>query len=473
MSGVTGIELGPNYCVLVRGGRLGSHRTVSAASVFMPFRWPGVSHPLVDWLREARQRCDLSSRARVVAWGDRASLSPLVEAGFEIASVLSPAQALARVVRARQVNAPAGTAVAALSLNSHGAAIAIVAGVEVIQSRVFGWPLGTPFIDQWGDQWRDQPRDQRTDQRGDKQGGRSELLDRYLIVSQIAPQLQHVIDLVRPAYGVTVTSVVACGNLPNLRSLAMLLIEEMDIEVETLDSAELLDPSVAPGTLADTVASLQLAAAVASSDENRVPIHAETKPTPAAGHVRDEHTPGRVRPGALLQSLAALVALAFCSGWSLMQVFGSGPARPVFPEGIEHVVAAAARDPHGLGGQQEPGAEATTGRAGDTEPAQVPEAAPGSTPPGDAMEPSARPSPGRRVSPRASQNGVPLPSVDGIMIAGTHRLAIVGGTVVAAGDAIGPRAVARIERDGVVLRESSGREVYVAIRLRKPPTLGS
>jgi hypothetical protein len=138
MSGVTGIELGPNYCVLVRGGRLGSHRTVSAASVFMPFRWPGVSHALVDWLREARQRCDLSSRARVVAWGDRASLSPLVEAGFEVASVLSPAQALARVVRARQVNAPAGTAVAALSLNSHGAAIAIVAGVEVIQSRVFG-----------------------------------------------------------------------------------------------------------------------------------------------------------------------------------------------------------------------------------------------------------------------------------------------------------------------------------------------
>jgi hypothetical protein len=469
MSGVTGIELGPNYCVLVRGGRLGSHRTVSAASVFMPFRWPGVSHALVDWLREARQRCDLSSRARVVAWGDRASLSPLVEAGFEVASVLSPAQALARVVRARQVNAPAGTAVAALSLNSHGAAIAIVAGVEVIQSRVFGWPLGPPFIHQSGDQ----PGNKRADQRGDKRSGRSELLDRYLIVSQIAPQLQHIIDLVRPAYGVTVTSVVACGNLPNLRSLAMLLIEEMDIEVETLDSADLLDPSVAPGTLADTVASLQLAAAVASSDENRVPIHAETEPAPAAGHALGEHTPRRVRPGALLQSLAAVVALAFCSGWSLMQVFGSGPARPVFPEGIEHVVAAAARGPHGLGGQQEPGAEATTGRAGDTEPAQVPEVAPVSTPPGDATEPSVRPSPGRRVSPRASQAGVPLPSVDGIMIAGTHRLAIVGGTVVAAGDAIGPRAVARIERDGVVLRESSGREIYVAMRLRKPPTLGS
>ncbi len=59
------------------------------------------------------------------------------------------------------------------------------------------------------------------------------------------------------------------------------------------------------------------------------------------------------------------------------------------------------------------------------------------------------------------------------MIAGTHRLAIVDGAVVAPGDPVGTRAIARIERDGVVLRESSGREIYVAIRPRKPPSLGS
>ena len=59
------------------------------------------------------------------------------------------------------------------------------------------------------------------------------------------------------------------------------------------------------------------------------------------------------------------------------------------------------------------------------------------------------------------------------MISGPRRLAIVGGAVVAAGDSVGTRAVARIERDGVVLREPSGREIYVAIRPRKPPPLGS
>ena len=430
MSGVTGIELGPDSCVLVRGGRPGSHRTVSAASAIVPAGWPEDRHALVERLREFRQRDDLSSRARVVAWGPESALAPLTDAGFEIVSVLSPAQALARVVRARQVGAPEGTAIAALSLNSHGAAIAIVAGTEIIHSRVFDWPLGIPF-----------------------RGARSELLDRYLLVTQIAPQLHHAIDFVRPVYGATVTSVVACGNLPNLRSLAMLLIEEMDLEVETLDSADLLEPGVAPGTLTDAVASLQLAAAVASSGENRVPVHADSEPLPEARPAAEEHGSKRVRPPALsvskgpgtrLQSLAALAALVFCMAWSFTQVFGSSPAVPILHGGIEPIVAAA------VAALPEPRAEATAGRTD-----VVPEPSPAPT--------------SRRKRPRSPV--FPLPSVDGIMISGAQRLAIVGGDVVAEGDSVGPRLVARIERDGVVLREASGREIFVAIRPQKSPDL--
>ena len=67
MSGVTGIELGPNYCVLVRGGRPGSHRTVSAAAAIGPSAWPHDRHALVERLSEARTREGLSSRARVVS----------------------------------------------------------------------------------------------------------------------------------------------------------------------------------------------------------------------------------------------------------------------------------------------------------------------------------------------------------------------------------------------------------------------
>ena len=175
MSGITGIELGPNCCVLVRGGRLGAHRTVAAAASIAPVGWPADRHMLVERLRTARREHDLPARARVVNWGNEHHLAPLVEAGFEIGTVLTPAQALGRVVHARQVGAAAGTAVAALSLNTHGGVVAIVAGTGVVHSRTFEWSLGTPFT-----------------------GARSELLDRYLVVSQIAPQLKHVIDSCGP-----------------------------------------------------------------------------------------------------------------------------------------------------------------------------------------------------------------------------------------------------------------------------------
>jgi len=393
---------------------------------------------------------------------DEEALAPLIAAGFEIVSVLSPAQALGRVVRARQVGAPAGTAVAALSLNRHGAAIAIVSGTEVIHSRILEWSLGTPLVGKRG------ARSELLDSRG----ARSELLDRYLLVSQIAPQLQHDIDLVRPVHGVTVTSVAACGNLPDLRSIAMLLIEEMDLEVETLDSAELLDPGLAPGTLADAVASLQLAAAVASWGESRVPIHAESAPAPEASEPLEEHAPKRFWPGARLQSLAAVAVFAFCAAWSGLQVTGSSPARPVFPNGIDHILAAAPPQAGSATVLPELRPEATTGRADAVAPA-----APSSVPVPEGRDAVSEPAvvrPGnRRPSGQTSPVRFPLPTVDGIMIAGTHRLAIVDGAVVAPGDSVGTRVIARIERDGVVLREASGREIYVAIRPRKPPPLGS
>jgi hypothetical protein len=445
LSGVTGIELGPNYCVLIkpgRGGHAGSQQTVSTASTLLPSAWSGDRTSRVQRLREARESGDFPSRARVVAWGsgsatapnDIAALASLAEAGFEIGLVLSPPQALGRMVRTRSTIVQNGTAVAALSLNNHGAAIAIVAGAEVICSRVFEWPLGPPFV-----------------------GARSALLDRYLLVSQLAPRLQHVIDLVRPVNGVTVTSVLVSGNLPDLRSLVMLLIEEMDFEVETLDSAELLEAGAT--AFGDSVASLRLAAAVASAGETRVPVYAQSELAAAVEAAAEEPRAKPVWPWIRLQSLAAFVVLAFSSAWSLTQVVSSSPALRIFPAGIEQAQVAEVKP---AGAASEPPlpalelaesaieVEATTGRAQDS---------------------MHRAAIGRR--PVAVRARPPIPAVDGIMIAGPRRLAIVDGTVVAAGDAVGVRAIARIERDGVVLREPSGREIYVAVRPRKPPTPGS
>jgi hypothetical protein len=440
MSGVTGIELGPNYCVLVRAGHAGSQRTVSAASTHLLSASSGDRQSRVHRLREARERGDFPSRARVVAWGsgsapatnDITALATLAEAGFEIGLVLSPSQALGRMVRARSPIASTGTAVAALSLNNHGAAIAIVAGAEVICSRVFEWPLGAPF-----------------------EGKRSALLDRYLLVSQLAPQLQHVIDLVRPVNGVTVTSVLVSGNLPDLRSLAMLLIEEMDIEVETLDSAELLEPGAADA-FGDSVASLQLAAAVASPGEPRVPVRPQGDLAADLEAAPEEPRAKPVWPWPRRQSLAALVVLAFWSAWSFTQVDSSSPALRIFPAGIEQVLTADVK----------PAPEPALPAIELAEPARDVEATTGRAK--DVVHSAAI---GRR--PVAVRERSPLPSVVGIMIAGSRRLAIVDGTVVATGDAIGVRTIARIERAGVVFREPSGREIYVAVRPRKPPSLGS
>ncbi len=311
---------------------------MSAAETILPGAWPEDRGVLTDRLREARERHEMPSRARVVAWGEESSIEPLVAAGFEVVSVLSPAQALARVVRARQASAPAGTAIAAVSLNTHGAAIVIVAGTEVIHSRSFEWPLGAPFT-----------------------GARPELLDRYLLVSQLAPQLQHAIALVRPVYGVAVTSIVACGNLPGLRSLAMLLIQEMDFEVETLDSADLLDAGhvdQALASLPQRCSSLLQWHRPASNVSVFTPSRQQHQRTAE----RDDRTSWmRLSIVTGLQHAAAVAALVLCATWSVLQMTGTSPAVAVFRDGqtsgaVEGLVVAVPPLP-------ELRAEATTGRS--------------------------------------------------------------------------------------------------------------
>jgi len=62
--------------------------------------------------------------------------------------------------------------------------------------------------------------------------------------------------------------------------------------------------------------------------------------------------------------------------------------------------------------------------------------------------------------------GEPLPKVDSILIDQERRLAIVDGSIVMIGDAVGSRVVVQIDRDAVVLREPSGASVRVPLRAR-------
>jgi hypothetical protein len=364
--------------------------------------------------------------ARVVAWEpanaqsalDLAQLSelkPILTAGFEIDAILSPAEALADLVRARQVDTTS-TPVAAVSLNSRGAALAIVSDGTLIASRSFEWPLGRPF-----------------------RLSRPELLERYLLVAQLAPQIQHLIELVRPVYGARVSSVLVSGTLPDLRSLAMLLTEEMDIEVETLDSPDLVEPNLSGG--GDDVAALQLAAAAATETV------AGTFPAKVPATITGGRTP-----------TLAVLALALVAAWSYLQLAGIGQAIPLLSLEQAAVLAAGKADIAPVPSVTDLRIEATIGRIGDT---LASPAAPPVAPTAAAAPP---PEPVASTPPRPPS----LPRVDGVVISATRSLAIVDGNVVALGDRVGSRTVARIDRDGVVLRESSGSEIYVAIRARKP-----
>lgn len=74
--------------------------------------------------------------------------------------------------------------------------------------------------------------------------------------------------------------------------------------------------------------------------------------------------------------------------------------------------------------------------------------------------PPARPS-GKAEAPLKD----PLPKLDSVLIDQNRRLAIVDGGLAAVGDRIGLRVIVAINRDGIVLREPSGREVRVPLRL--------
>ncbi|MEP6918620.1 MAG: hypothetical protein ABJC89_23465, partial [Acidobacteriota bacterium] len=267
MPSTTGIELGPDSCVLVSAGSApGGGIDVASVHVIGPEEWPAPGVSLADTLRGVRRRAGLPRNARVVVWGlpdrpgpddalSRAAAGPVVGAGFRVESVLTPPQALALLAASRpRVDADAG--VAWLALNMHGAAIAIVRGGELLFARTFRWTYDARPMTP-----------------------KAQLLQRYSLVSHLAPEVRRGLDAVHNSHGIVVQAAVTCGDLPELRSLTMPLIEELDLEVETLDYIDGLKAvgKAKAGRFSEVAPAIRLACAVAASG----PQLAE----PRAGHL--------------------------------------------------------------------------------------------------------------------------------------------------------------------------------------------
>jgi len=84
-------------------------------------------------------------------------------------------------------------------------------------------------------------------------------------VAQLVPELRHAMDTIEKRHGTGIAVAITSGNVPDLRSLTMPLIQELDIEFETLDSVAGLKASGrVAAAVSQTAQALRLAAAAAS-----------------------------------------------------------------------------------------------------------------------------------------------------------------------------------------------------------------
>lgn len=456
MRSVTGIEFGPDRCVMVRVRDGGARAEVSAVYGVAPDDVRPGDRDFVARLRDVRRAARFPRRARVVAWGigtDRSPSDPVVRvvleplrlAGFAVESVSGPVDAL--MVLARKRTRLDGSAEVWLVVNEDCGALAVVLQGGLRFSRTLEWSRRPPAL-----------------------SPREELLHRYLLVARLAPEIRHACEIAGAGHAVRVERVITCGTLPDLRSLTMPLIEELGTEIETLDSLDglSLTPAVAADA-GDRVAAIRLACAAAGVG---------------------------VRPRARLLPAAAAVVLA--AGAAAAAYYGLPERRdgePVLdapisgPPGAAGVTesgqgrGASGRGPgDAAGGSPAPVERPNPARAdpaASTTPSETAAGAgsvrDGGTPLAAMWERAGRTSlPGTRGTVgEGPQRGAargrlrteePLPTVNSILVSPERRAAVLDGQVVREGDRIGGRLVLRIAREGVTVREPSGREVLLTIR---------
>ena len=428
MSSVTGIELGPDYCVLVQARLRADTIQCGPVRVFGPGRWPRQAAARAALLSEARRELGLTTRAWVVNWQLNSSTdrpaSPdtppreaedvVKEAGFEPEAILTPSQALALLGGSREPEAGSAEAALYLSLNHHGAALVAVRGFETLYSREFSWQIAAP--------------EQRT---------QASLLRRYLIVAQLTPEIRRAVEAVRTQYGIAVDSAVTCGTIPDVRTLTMPLIAELNIEFETMDSSAGLDGSgESAAVVAEWAPALRLAWVSAAAGVSR----------------------GReIALGRWLGAAAAAVLAVGAAWWGFALWSDTARSATAVPVQTAPVLSAPQAN------RQEPAAQPAS-TATPPAPRSV-TVAPRPTGVQGAQSTSGSAAGGEALKAVGSQPlDAPLPIVSGILISSDKQFAVIDGAVVSAGDRIGPRVVVRIEPAAVVLREPSGREVRVPVR---------
>jgi hypothetical protein len=127
----------------------------------------------------------------------------------------------------------------------------------------------------------------------------------------VLPLVSHTVDLARRRQGAKVDRLLLCGSAPGLRKLAAPIIEELDVEVETLDGVGGIPGA---GVNPDASAAFQLAAAAAVAPEEAGIVRGLSRPV---------LTPARILAGAAAAAAVILLVLLF---WPAREIHGA--ARP-------------------------------------------------------------------------------------------------------------------------------------------------
>jgi Tfp pilus assembly PilM family ATPase len=148
-----------------------------------------------------------------------ARLQPLVDAGFEIETAVTPALAHAAVVRQRRASVP-DAVTAVLSINEWATALTFLRGSLVLLARELPWGSASTQAE---------PADT-----GPLPGG---------FAARVASELRRSLVYLKQSQKADVTRVLVCGDVPDVRAFTGPLMQELDVEVETLDLPEGLDLS--------------------------------------------------------------------------------------------------------------------------------------------------------------------------------------------------------------------------------------
>ena len=207
----------------------------------------------------------------------RRQIQPIVEAGFVVSRVVTPAIALTAVARSCTDLAP-GSTVAHVALGAHATCVAIIRDGLLLFAREIAW--GHADVEQ-------EP-----------------------IETRLSSELRRSILFFRQTFRSGVDAIVLCGDVPNLRALTTPVGASLNMPVHTLDSLTGLDAERVPepaDAFRAEVASLRMAIAVGAEGLH----HANLLPVSIRA-ARDART-------TMTRSIAALAAgVLIVIGWYAM-----------------------------------------------------------------------------------------------------------------------------------------------------------